>query len=351
MNLRNPRLKDIAQRAGVSAQAVSAALGASNTTSDVSERTRRRVLKIAREMGYVPNAVASSLARGRASTIGLTCFGVVDQHLVRAIETAEHVCTHHHHALLFRSASREPGLPDWASMLRNRRVDYLLVISTTLLDWVGEDIPKSLQDRVAVIGPMARDHVPTNRRWGAQLVWDEADGAALAVKHLLDRGCRRIGVLAGASTRRKISTVIRLLEETDVDVRVARSTDESDFVAAGSHMTEQLVDAFGGDVDGLLLRHDQFYPGVADTLMRRLGERSRRVELVGFFALYSCLTSIRTPIREATAYALETYFASGPPAVEDRWFDMTLRTRKMYGVSAATEEPSPKSPMGGDQTA
>ena len=63
-------MKDIAKIAGVSRQAVAAAL--SNVgTSKVSEKTRERVRRIAEKMQYVPNQNAKCLRGGSSNTIGI----------------------------------------------------------------------------------------------------------------------------------------------------------------------------------------------------------------------------------------------------------------------------------------
>ena len=54
--------KDVAERAGVSRSAVSRTF---TEGASVSEKMRRRVEKAARELGYSPNALASSLTTGR----------------------------------------------------------------------------------------------------------------------------------------------------------------------------------------------------------------------------------------------------------------------------------------------
>lgn len=62
--------KEIAKRAGVSQTVVSLAL---NNSYDVtlSEETRQRVMEVATELGYVPQAAAKSLVQGRSNNIGL----------------------------------------------------------------------------------------------------------------------------------------------------------------------------------------------------------------------------------------------------------------------------------------
>jgi len=62
------RMRDVAKRAGVSTMTVSRAL---REGGKVSEETRERVLRAVREIGYLPNHLASSLSSNRSTTIGL----------------------------------------------------------------------------------------------------------------------------------------------------------------------------------------------------------------------------------------------------------------------------------------
>ena len=61
-------LKEVAERAGVSRSAVSRTF---TDGASVSEKMRRKVEKAANELGYSPNALASSLTTGRTKLIGL----------------------------------------------------------------------------------------------------------------------------------------------------------------------------------------------------------------------------------------------------------------------------------------
>ena len=61
-------LKDISVRCGVSVATVSKAL---NGHKDVSDATRERLLKVAKEMGYFPNSQARALKTNRTYNLGV----------------------------------------------------------------------------------------------------------------------------------------------------------------------------------------------------------------------------------------------------------------------------------------
>src|SRR5437879_12691187 len=62
------RMKDVARDLKVSVVTVSKAL---RDRSDISDATKKRILKRVRELNYQPNWIARSLASGRTHTIGL----------------------------------------------------------------------------------------------------------------------------------------------------------------------------------------------------------------------------------------------------------------------------------------
>lgn len=64
------KLKDIADTAGVSAMTVSRVM---NKDPKVGERTRERIEKIAKEMGYQPNLAARNLVSSRSFVLGVMC--------------------------------------------------------------------------------------------------------------------------------------------------------------------------------------------------------------------------------------------------------------------------------------
>lgn len=62
------RLKDIAERTGVSINTASRAL---RDCSDIGEETKKKIKKVAEEMGYIPNTLSDFIRGGRTNFIGV----------------------------------------------------------------------------------------------------------------------------------------------------------------------------------------------------------------------------------------------------------------------------------------
>ncbi|MBP1971355.1 LacI family transcriptional regulator/LacI family purine nucleotide synthesis repressor [Virgibacillus natechei] len=68
-------IKDVAKKAGVSIAIVSKAL---NNYPDVSDKTKKRIIELAKEMNYTPNVVAKNLSSKKQKTIGLITSGFLN---------------------------------------------------------------------------------------------------------------------------------------------------------------------------------------------------------------------------------------------------------------------------------
>lgn len=86
MNRPFVRLKDIAERTGFSINTVSVVL---RGHSQLPEATRARILEVARELNYVPNAVARSLVRQTTQTVGVVLTNIMNPILTRAAQAIE----------------------------------------------------------------------------------------------------------------------------------------------------------------------------------------------------------------------------------------------------------------------
>jgi DNA-binding LacI/PurR family transcriptional regulator len=180
---RRVTIKRIAREAGVSLTTVSRAL---NDRPDIRPDTRERILAIAQELGYTPNAIARSLATQRTNTIGLTVRTLLDMWAAQIILTIEElarssgyevfVSTHHAEAVRERAVLKT---------FHSRQVEGVIIVSSVL----GEEIV-ALQGPLAMPIVLISPLVHTPHRYSVQV--DEVGAAQSATEYLIRLGHRRI---------------------------------------------------------------------------------------------------------------------------------------------------------------
>ena len=122
-------LKDVAQRAGVSRSAVSRAF---TNGASVSESMRRKVEKAAAELGYMPNALASSLTTGRTRLIGLVSNNFHNPIFLEVFDLFTRGLQDRGLRPLLVNLSDETDPANSLRMLRQYSVDGVIVASSTL---------------------------------------------------------------------------------------------------------------------------------------------------------------------------------------------------------------------------
>lgn len=180
--------KEIAARAGVSQATVSRVL---NNKPNVREETRRRVLDVIEEVGYVPNAEARSLVTNRTAKIGLVVADIVNPFYPELIENIEALAREADLSILLCNTQRQLRNDDrYARLLIEQRVDGVIFCAIT---------PESPAPK-----RFARANIPivfVNRHLKGVasnvVITDNAGGAYTMTKHLLDLGHTRIAFIRG----------------------------------------------------------------------------------------------------------------------------------------------------------
>ena len=122
-------LKDVAERAGVSRSAVSRAF---TDGASVSTKMRQRVEKAAKELGYHPNALASSLTTGRTKLIGLVSNNFHNPIFLEVFDLFTRSLQDRGLRPLLVNLSDETDPEHSVQMLWQYRVDGVIVASSTL---------------------------------------------------------------------------------------------------------------------------------------------------------------------------------------------------------------------------
>jgi LacI family transcriptional regulator len=189
---RQPRvtISDVAHRAGVSLATVSHVLNRAN--GHVGGATRTRVLRVIRDLGYRPSAVAQSLAARRTQTIGLIVADVADPFFAPIAMGVEQAAERQGYGVLLCQAPSLGAERRYAAVLEAKRVDGVILASHSvrqpnahLLGLVERGIPV-----VAVNRPLP----PCSVDW---VGFDYAGAGAAAVAHLVGLGHRALGCVTG----------------------------------------------------------------------------------------------------------------------------------------------------------
>jgi LacI family transcriptional regulator len=186
------RLKDIAERAGVSIMTVSKVL---RDAPDISGATKTRVRALAQEMGYVPHALAAGLRTRATRLLGLVIPGIINPVYARLIMAIEDRAFELGFELFLAHTLEKPEREDLVlRRLLARRVEGLFVIPVARLgDTPGiyaELIRLNIPTVVLGLAPRYCDRF-------SRVANDEVGASREITQHLLGLGHRRIAFLAG----------------------------------------------------------------------------------------------------------------------------------------------------------
>ena len=142
---------DISEKAGVSIATVSRVL---NGNTDVSEKTKEKVLAIMDEYGYTPNAFARGLTANTMHTVGILCPDSSDPYLAQAIYYLEqNLRTRGYDVLLCCTGYELADKQKYMQLLLAKNVDGIILVSSTFISSIPEDNKyiKQASEKVPII--------------------------------------------------------------------------------------------------------------------------------------------------------------------------------------------------------
>lgn len=180
-------LKDVAKLAYVDVSTVSRAL---NNTSYVHPDTKARILAAVKELSYQPNILAQGLRQGKRHTIGVVVprlYLTVFAEIVQGIEEAARYlgyCT------LICNTEDDPAVErECLNRLRNGFVDGIIIAGTGKCGRLLRDIRTSGMPVVQIIRKQEKSI--------SSVIADYEASGYHAVKYLVEKGCREIGLING----------------------------------------------------------------------------------------------------------------------------------------------------------
>jgi len=184
---------DVAEKSGVSRSTVSFVL---NNITDVriSPETRQRVLDAARELGYHPDSAGRKLASGRSNTLGLILRQsreqvFADALLPQVVLGVGEAASQEGYQVLLEAISPE-NQNGYMHLIQENHVDGIILSGPQqndreIIDLYNEGYP------IVLMGQLPESSLP-------YVDIDAIDGSYRAVKHLIEAGHRRIGLITNA---------------------------------------------------------------------------------------------------------------------------------------------------------
>jgi len=182
-------LQQIAEKAGVSQATVSIALGSAGRVSD---KTRKRVLAIANELGYRPNLLVHAIQTGRTNSIGVL-MQLEDNYCSQVFAGIQHALGEAKCVPIVLSPVDGATEVEQMHALIDRRVDGILIRPSGSAQW-EQHLDEALERHVPVVAVDIEPHADTPH---VDFVGsDDVRGANIAVEKLLQTGHKHLGVVS-----------------------------------------------------------------------------------------------------------------------------------------------------------
>ena len=123
-------IRDVAGQSGFSVTTVSMVLNAGPAADRISTRTRTRIWKVARRLGYRPNLFARSLRSQRSQTVGVVVFDITDAYCTQILRGIEnHLRSSGYFPVVTDLQNDKSQFQRCVDMLLGRRVEALIAIA------------------------------------------------------------------------------------------------------------------------------------------------------------------------------------------------------------------------------
>ncbi len=307
---RQVTISQVAKEAGVSSQTVSRVV---NNRQEITPETRQHVQEVIKRLGYQPNAIARSLIQRRSHTLGVVTSGLEyfgPSHLLIGVEQGANQAG----LSILLNLIHQPETRDIGSIvnsLLSRQVEGIIWAVPEIGDnrsWFRENLPQ-LAIPVVFLSTQPRENLNV-------VEIDNRQGAFIATRHLLERGYRKIGHIAGPLTWWAASERRRGWQDALTAAGVPFGDDkivEGNWSAESGEIGLHGLLAKFPDVQAVFACNDQMALGLMRAA-RSLGKRiPEDLAVVGFDDIpesafyYPPLTTIRQGLYELGHIAVQTF--------------------------------------------
>jgi DNA-binding LacI/PurR family transcriptional regulator len=217
--------KRVAELAGVSQSTVSFVLNGVDS-ANISEETKRRVLEVARAVGYVPDVSARTLKRGKSMNIGLVLAQpheqvFIDEYVPNIISGLSKVTRKYGYRILVELVEDSSPAKTCLNLLRGKEVAGVVVN-------INAPTEQDIQELVASV--TAGFPIVSLHHWHdaiPSVAVDRLQGVRCVLQHLLKLGHQRIACITYAPVPGQLHASQRLLVYREVLEEAGIAYDEA----------------------------------------------------------------------------------------------------------------------------
>lgn len=209
------RLKDIANRAGVSVMTVSKVM---RDAPDISPKTKLRVRQLAEQMGYTPDSVAQGLRYKKTKLFGLIIPAATNPVYARIVMAIEDQAHEGGYDLLIGHSLNIPEREEMIiRRLLSRRVDGLFLAPVYRMEPTAPVYEELLRRRIPTV--LLGHRAPFCEKF-VNVETDDVSASYMVAKHLIGLGHRRIAFFTGPpaapSSQERLDGYRRALREENI---------------------------------------------------------------------------------------------------------------------------------------
>ncbi|GAA4823745.1 LacI family DNA-binding transcriptional regulator [Algivirga pacifica] len=272
-------MQDIADQLGISKSTVSRAL---KNHPDISDKTKKAVMELAKELDFQPNSLALSLRHKRSFVIGVIVPEIVHHFFANVISGIQDVAYKAGYNVMICISNEDFDIEvkDTNALLSNRVDGMLMSVSKATTDF---DHLRKIQRKGI---PLVFFDRATSELEVSKVITDDFGGAYKATQHLIEQGCKHIAHLAGPKTLslsksredgyRKALEDHNMVVEESLIIPCPEGT-----VEEGEKVLSMLLDK-GHQVDGLFASNDIAAIGAQKAAKKHHLSIPEDIAIVGF---------------------------------------------------------------------
>ncbi|WP_179020497.1 LacI family DNA-binding transcriptional regulator [Winogradskyella forsetii] len=277
-NKKRTTLKDIGNVLNISPAAVSKAM---NDDSRISDKTKKAVKRVAKELNYQPNHLASALRKGKSNLVGVIVPRTNSNFFSSVLENMEAVLNKAGYNIIITQSNES-----FEKECQN--IDTLLYtqVDGIIASMANETVDLSHYEKIKKNGiPLILFDRGENDLNVDYVGIDDYDSSHIIVKHLVDKGCKRIAHIGGYRRTRIFNNRIRgyvdALKKNNLPIDDSLIIESALTLEDGRREMEALLELTNRP-DAVYVASDYAALGALQVLNERQINVPNEIRLVGF---------------------------------------------------------------------